>query len=447
MNQLETTDNNSGNYDLTNTSNEDVENLKSIANVRLHEKVNKNPNLFVFPNSASDIHGNLLDETVISLEEDFTRLRTGNVMGFIGVNDTRLSITSRFAHDKKHDYFLHYMLRKVFHINLLDWKYSSDEESVFDFLLYSFPYFLNNALKQGLYKEYRNFQHNDANVKGTIDVTRYINQDIPFSGKITYNTKEHSYDNHITELIRHTIESIAHHPYGENILNNSKETRNNVALIRNMTVCYQKGLLRKVLEENRRPLHHPYFNKYTPLQHLCIQILRHQEIKYGQKKDEVYGILFDGAWLWEEYLGLVLKDSFNHYYINGKKCFRLFMGKSMHVVPDYMSKDKKIIADAKYINLATLDFKEESRNTAIYYKTLAYMLRFNSDHGELLYPSKNQGEKMERLEIDETTKILDKIPMYVNDHCATFLDFVDSMSKTEKIFISNTSVPLKRDYI
>jgi len=436
MNLPDTTDNNLGNYSLADIPIEDVENLKSIANVRLNEKVSKNPKLLIYPECASSISDNLLDDTVISLEEDNTRLRTGNVMGFIGINGTRLSITSRFANDKQHDYFLHYMLLRVFHINLFDWKYSTDEESVFDFLLYLFPSFLNTALRQGLYKEYRKFQHDDANVKGTIDVTRYINQDIPFSGKIAYNTKEHSYDNHITELIRHTIECIAQHPFGKNILKNSKETSDNVALIRNMTVSYQKGLLRKVLAENIRPLHHPYFSKYKPLQRLCIHILRHKEITYGQKGNEVYGILFDGAWLWEEYIGLVLKDSFNHYYTNKVKRFPLFTGKFFHVVPDYISKDKKIVADAKYINLAPLDFGE-SRNTAIYYKTITYMLRFNSDLGKLFYPSKRQEERKEQLKIDETNKILEKIPMYVNAHCDTFSEFISVMSKTEQIFVND----------
>lgn len=436
MNVIETTDNNLGKYELTNITKKDIDNLRSIANVRLNEKINKNPNLLVFPYRVSDIRDNLLENKIISIEEDSQKLRTGNIMGFIGINNTRLSITSRFAHDREHDYFLHYMLLKVFNINLFDWKYSSDEESLLDFLIYLFPHFLNTALKQGLYKEYRNFQHNNSNVKGTIDVTRFINRDIPFSGKIAYNTREHSYDNHITELIRHTIESIEHHPYGKNILHNSKETRDKVTLIRNVTPTYKKGEQKKVLIENRNILHHPYFNKYIPLQRLCIQILKHKEIKYGYKENEVYGILFDGAWLWEEYLGIVLKDIFNHYYTDKKKTFRLFKEKPLHVVPDYISKDKKIIADAKYINLDQCDFGE-SRNTAIYYKTLTYMLRFNSDHGELFYPSRNQEEKKERLTIDETTKVLDKIPMFVNADCDSFRNFIDIMKKTEEAFIKN----------
>ncbi len=44
-------------------------------------------------------------------------IQTGNIMGFIGINGTRLRIHSRFDKPET-DYFLHYMLQKVFAVNL-----------------------------------------------------------------------------------------------------------------------------------------------------------------------------------------------------------------------------------------------------------------------------------------------------------------------------------------
>jgi len=35
-------------------------------------------------------------------------------------------------------------------------------------------------------------------------------------------------------------------------------------------------------------------------------ILRHDGLKYEGDNGNVYGILFDGAWLWEEYLNTLL---------------------------------------------------------------------------------------------------------------------------------------------
>ena len=49
MNLPDTTDNNLGNYSLADIPIEDVENLKSIANVRLNEKVSKITKLLIYP--------------------------------------------------------------------------------------------------------------------------------------------------------------------------------------------------------------------------------------------------------------------------------------------------------------------------------------------------------------------------------------------------------------
>ena len=38
-----------------------------------------------------------------------------------------------------------------------------------------------------------------------------------------------------------------------------------------------------------------------------------EEVKYGESSDEICGILFDGAWLWEEYVNTILSNhGFKH---------------------------------------------------------------------------------------------------------------------------------------
>ena len=60
-----------------------------------------------------------------------------------------------------------------------------------------------------MYKQYITRKNNDANVRGVIDVNRHIRYNKPFNGKIAYSTREYSYDNDVTQLIRHTIEFIS----------------------------------------------------------------------------------------------------------------------------------------------------------------------------------------------------------------------------------------------
>ena len=41
-------------------------------------------------------------------------------------------------------------------------------------------------------------------------------------------------------------------------------------------------------------------------------ILRNEQHQYGTGTRNVYGILFDGAWLWEEYVNTLIGDAFYH---------------------------------------------------------------------------------------------------------------------------------------
>lgn len=77
---------------------------------------------------------------------------------------------------------------------------------------------------------------------------------------------------------------------------------------------------------------------------------------YGQSSQRIYGVLFDGAWLWEEYLNLTMtKAGFTHPKNKTREgAIHPFRGRANKYkrYPDYMKPG--IIADAKYKSLLTL---------------------------------------------------------------------------------------------
>ena len=288
-----------------------LDNLRWMAAPTLKEMCGQSHSrLLVFPQSFDEYGDKLGDQRIFDIHGN--TLETGNMMGFIGRNNTMIRIQSRFASDDGNDYFLHYMLQKVFAIHLFDLKHLTDEESIFDFLIYLFPTFLCRAVRHGLYHEYRSRSYNDANIRGRIDVSRHIRYNIPFAGTVAYQTREYAGDNHITQLIRHTIEYMAKTPYGSGILSSDDATKDAVAMIREATSTFNEKERRNIINSNLRPLYHPYYEDYETLQYLCMQILRHEELKYGQDDDEIFGVLFDGAWLWEEYLNSFLNPILIH---------------------------------------------------------------------------------------------------------------------------------------
>ena len=430
-------------YTKTNIAPDELDDLRVIADVEISNiTLEDYPNLLVFPDSFNSYDRDFGRKVICSIEDEGRKLRTNSMVGFIGRNNAHLSIHSRFADKGKEDFFLHYMLQKVAKINLFNLQHTMDEDSVFDFLLYLFPLYLKNAISQGVYRQYITHKYNDANVRGVIDVSRHIKYNEPFNGAVAYTTREYSYDNHITQLIRHTIEFISKNG-GDDILNIDEDTKQAVAQIIGATPSYLSNELQSIINKNLTPIAHPYYSEYAPLQRLCLQILRHEELKYGQEEDEVYGVLIDAAWLWEEYLATILEGKYNHYLKDTGKKFYLFKPKKQQIIPDYLSLDKKIVADAKYIPLnEKIWFKEDSASaTAIYYKTITYMYRFCSKEGYLFYP--HPDEEVSPIKDEIITEIegenggsITKLGLRIPSGCDDFNDFVSRIKEEEFKFNS-----------
>ena len=339
-------DNNLSGYDIFPSKRED---LCRIADCRLDKLTDINNNeLWLFPRSSDRHNDKIEDQSIISVVGD--KFTTGNIMGFVGYGDTELTIRSRFSHADGKDWFMEYMLQKVFAINIFDLKHGKGADDALNITALMFPYFLQKALNQGVYREYVRCEHNDSRIRGTINFNAHIKSNYPFkNGKIAYTTREYIYDNSITQLIRHTIEFLKTDKMSWELLYASKETQANIKQIINATPSYRKGDLRKVMLANMKPKIHPYYSEYRALQKLCLQILRREKLSYGRSSEKLYGILFDGAWLWEEYLNLTLtKAGFTHpENKTGKGKIYPFKNKKRYArYPDF--KKENIIADAKY---------------------------------------------------------------------------------------------------
>lgn len=335
--------------------------------------------VFVFPEFVIDADDITKEQMILQSIND--SYRAGNVMGFLGCGDERLIIESRFS-NKGEDYFFQYLLDRVLDFpNIVDLESDADQNNrLFNFLLFLFPYYLKTAMRKGLFKKYIRHHYNDGNIKGAIDIARHIKKNTPFIGNVAYSQREFSYDNHLMELIRHTIEFIKRKPYGNNLLVRVKDE---VKLVVEATQNYEPYDRQRVIDTNKKnTVRHAYFREYLALQRLCLLILQHQKHQIGSGSRQIYGILFDGAWLWEEYVSSLIDEAFYHpMNKGGKGAQRLFDGNIGLIYPDFISRDtgSRIIADAKYKPIDNIGNRD-------YLQVLAYMFRFDAKEGYYLYP-------------------------------------------------------------
>ena len=399
---------------------------------RTLDNLSQEDSIFIFPNDLKNSPD--LDKDQKILETVNQKIKTGNVIGFLGCGQERLTISSRFS-SKSDDYFLHYLLQKVLNINLTSLDVGlSREERLYQLLIYLFPKYLEAAMRKGLYKEYQRFSHNDSHIKGVIDVVNHLKKNLPFTGNIAYTTREFTYDNPMMQLIRHTIEYIRNQKaLGRGIIYTNRE---NITEIIRVTPSYKQADRAKIIRLNQtKPLRHAYFREYRKLQELCLMILNREEHGLGSQEQKIHGILFDVAWLWEEYVHTLLPKDFIHPRNKEKKGgISVFSGGKRKVFPDFYHKELKIVLDAKY---KKLELTEKGINRDDLFQLISYAYILQAEKAGLIFPSIDQTVSSEIGKVEGYGVLLKKWSIQIPQKTSSYREFYEMLGVSEKIFQNN----------
>jgi len=415
-----------------------VEGYPKLSNLLLDrtlESLSQDERVFIFPNDLKNSPDLGKDQKIFETVNQ--KIKTGNVIGFLGCGQERLTISSRFS-DESNDYFLHYLLQKVFHINLtsLDVALSS-EDKLYQLLMYLFPKYLQAAIRKGLYKEYHRFSYNDSHVKGVIDVGNHLKKNLPFTGNIAYTTREFTYDNPLMQLVRHTIEYIKNQKsIGQGVLDNLSTSRENVSEIVRVTPSYKLADRAKIIRVNQsKPIRHAYFHEYRKLQELCLMILNQEKHGLGYQDQKIHGILFDVAWLWEEYVHTLLPKDFIHPR-NKEKLggISVFSVGKRKVYPDFYHKELKIVLDAKY---KKLEKAEKGINREDLFQLISYSYILKAEKAGLVFPSKDKVVDNEIGKLAGYGALLKKWSIHIPKTTLSYSEFCNMIEISEEIFKRN----------
>ena len=402
---------------------------------RTLDNLSKEDNIFIFPNDLKNSPDLEKDQKIFETVNQ--EIKTGNVIGFLGYGQERLTISSRFS-DKSNDHFLHYLLQKVLHINLTSLDVAlSREDKLYQLLIYLFPKYLQAAIRKGLYKEYQRFSHNDSHVKGVIDVRNHLKKNLPFTGNIAYTTREFTYDNPLMQLVRHTIEYIKNQKsIGQGVLDNLSTSRENVAEIVRVTPSYKLADRAKIIRVNQsKPIRHAYFHEYRKLQELCLMILNQEKHGLGYQDQKIHGILFDVAWLWEEYVHTLLPKEFIHPRNKDKTDgISVFSSQERKVYPDFYQEELKIVLDAKY---KKLELTEKGINREDLFQLISYSYILKAEKAGLVFPSKDKVVDNEIGKLAGYGALLKKWSIQIPQESSSYSEFCEMLENSEEIFKRN----------
>ena len=398
---------------------------------RTLDNFSREGNIFIFPNDLT--HTPDLDKDQKIFETVNQEIKTGNVVGFLGYGQERLTISSRFS-DESNDHFLHYLLQKVLNINLTSLDVGlSPEDKLYQLLIYLFPKYLEAAMRKGLYKEYQRFSHNDSHIKGVIDVVNHLKKNLPFTGNIAYTTREFTYDNTMMQLIRHTIEYIKNQKSFGVLLDSNRE---NIIEITRVTSAYKLADRAKIIRGNQsKPIRHAYFHEYRKLQELCLMILNQEKHGLGYQEQKIHGILFDVSWFWEEYVYTLLPKGFIHPRNKDKTDgISVFSNRERKVFPDFYHKELKIVLDAKY---KELEFTEKGINREDLFQLISYSYILKAEKASLVFPSKHKVVDNEIGKLAGYGAMLKKLSIQIPQKASSYNEFYEMLGKSEKIFQNN----------
>ena len=405
---------------------------------RTLDNLSKEDNIFIFPNDLT--HTPDLDKDQKIFETVNQEIKTGNVIGFLGCDQERLTISSRFS-DESDDYFLHYLLQKILNINLTSLDVGlSPEDKLYQLLVYLFPKYLQAALRKGLYKEYQRFFHNDSHVKGAVDVGNHLKKNLPFTGNIAYTTREFAYDNPLMQLIRHTIEYIKTQKSFGVMLDNNRET---IAEVTRVTSAYKLADRAKFIRINKtKPLRHAYFREYRKLQELCLMILNREKNGLGYQEQKIHGIIFDVSWLWEEYVYTLLPKGFVHPRNKDKTDgISVFSVGKRKVYPDFYDRERKIVLDAKY---KKLEFTEKGINREDLFQLISYSYILKAEKAGLIFPSMEQSVNSEIGKVAGYGAQLKKCSIQIPQKVSSYSEFCKMMENSEEKFKANIEEEVAR---
>ena len=413
--------------------------------------------------------------------------RTQKYIGILQCKDVTIFIGSRFD-NKIHNYFTSYIISKALNIKgllLQDMQpeITKPEHMVEQLIAIIFVNQIRVAWKQGLFRMYQKFECNDAKVRGKIDVTRHINLNPLFNGRIAYSYREYTADNDVNRIIFTAFSMLEknYRSFMKGLLNmeGNRSVKDCMRQLGSTVQPVPRQELQKLLKRKNQKIHHSVYKDWEAVRETAIMILRNMGVDIAHEdKYAINGILIDMTEMWERYLESILREKGQEsgMQFKAQDSFGVLYGKNYNFrrkfIPDFCWKRENktvFIADAKYreswekiaekeqerkqeqeegAGTGKLEWKWSNDVREDVFQVLSYMYARDCKHGAIICPVKVDS-RIESESVNDTDKFLYHTEYYVrgkgsNDDifhlfalaipqkCTDYADFKVKMKSSEE---------------
>ena len=164
-------------------------------------------------------------------------------------------------------------------------------------------------------------------------------------------------------------------------------------------------------------------------------ILNREEHGLGYQEQKIHGILFDVAWLWEEYVHTLLPKEFIHPRNKDKTDgISVFSNRERKIFPDFYQEELKIVLDAKY---KKLELTEKGINREDLFQLISYSYILEAEKAGLIFPSIEQSVNREIGKLAGYGAQLKKWSIQIPKNASSYNEFYKMMEISEEIFKRN----------
>ena len=335
-----------------------------------------------------------------SIVYDYNKIKFINYVGIIKINNLiieilpKISLSNDIIKDRE---ILVFMLSKCNKLSVdINELLNSNilNNSLLDILAKVFSKKLLNELQKGLYREYVSKEEALSIIKGKILISKSIKENTINKNKMNCKYDEFTEDNLFNAILKRAISVILFSIKNDdvkkelNIINNVLNDISDIYIPNNIILNYKLNRMN---------------NRFLECFTLAKLILLNSSMDKSLGKENGFSILFEMNYLYEEYIGVLLKEVFNdtNISINTQEKSRYLLWNTLKerneiaLKPDiviYKDNKPKIIIDTKWKS-ATIDGKEVYTQGDIY-QMYAYITTYEEcQQCILLYPKTNENVK------------------------------------------------------
>ena len=333
---------------------------------------------------------NLSDKSIIY---DYNKIKFINYVGIIKINNLiieilpKISLSNDIIKDRKMLIFmlskcnkLSVDIKELLNSNILN-------NSLLDILAKVYSKKLLNELQKGLYREYVSKEEALSIIKGKILISKSIKENTINKNKMNCKYDEFTEDNLFNAILKRAINVILFSIKNDdvkkelNIINNLFNDVSDIYISNNIILNYKLNIMN---------------NRFLECFTLAKLILLNSSMDKSLGKENGFSILFEMNYLYEEYIGVLLKEVFNdtNISINTQEKSRYLLWNTLKerneiaLKPDiviYKDNKPKVIIDTKW-KRSSIDNRETYSQSDIY-QMYAYITTYTEcEECILLYP-------------------------------------------------------------